>query len=104
MMQSRELAARFEAYSDWRRRLSASISGLHEWISQQELGDAQTDLKVQRLLERLSATTPTTPPEPTPTTFPAASAMLYAVLRGSYAMLLNVATVMLFTCVAANFA
>src|SRR6059058_4096070 len=53
MVQSRELAARFEAYSDWRRRLSASISGLHEWISQQELGDAQTDLKVQRLLERL---------------------------------------------------
>ena len=53
MMQSRELAARFEAYSDWRRRLSAGISGLHEWLSQQELADAQTDLQVQRLLERL---------------------------------------------------
>ncbi|HSS70357.1 MAG TPA: dynamin family protein [Casimicrobiaceae bacterium] len=52
-MQSRELAARFEAYSDWRRRLSAGISGLHEWLSQQELADAQTDLQVQRLLERL---------------------------------------------------
>src|SRR5499425_3421056 len=53
MVQSRELAARFEAYSDWRRRLSAGISGLHEWLSQQELADAQTDLQVQRLLERL---------------------------------------------------
>jgi hypothetical protein len=53
MMQSKELAARFEAYSDWRRRLSTGISGLHEWLSQQELADAQTDLQVQRLLERL---------------------------------------------------
>src|SRR5262245_43795783 len=53
MVQSRELAARFEAYSDWRRRLSAGISGLHGWLSQQELADAQTDLQVQRLLERL---------------------------------------------------
>src|SRR5438093_6046340 len=53
MVQSRELAARFEAYSGWRRRLSAGISGLHEWLSQQELADAQVDLKVQHLLERL---------------------------------------------------
>jgi hypothetical protein len=53
MIQSRELAARFEAYSDWRRRLSAGISGLHEWLSLQELADAQADLKIQHLLERL---------------------------------------------------
>jgi hypothetical protein len=53
MVQSRELAARFEAYSEWRRRLSAGISGLHDWLSQQELADAQADLKVQQLLERL---------------------------------------------------
>src|SRR6516165_41313 len=53
MMQSRELAARFEAYSDWRRRLSAGISGLHEWLSQQELADANADLVIQHLLERL---------------------------------------------------
>jgi hypothetical protein len=53
MTQARELAARFEAYSDWRRRLSAGISGLHEWLSQQELADAQVDLKIQQLLERL---------------------------------------------------
>jgi hypothetical protein len=53
MNQSRELAARFEAYSDWRRRLSAGISGLHEWLSQQDLADAQADVKFQHLLERL---------------------------------------------------
>jgi Dynamin family len=53
MTHGRDLAARFEAYSDWRRRLSAGISGLHEWLSQQELADAQVDLKIQHLLERL---------------------------------------------------
>ena len=53
MVQSRDLAVRFEAYADWRRRLSAAISSLHEWLSQQELTDAQVDLKVQQLLERL---------------------------------------------------
>ncbi len=53
MNQSRELAARFEAYSDWRRRLSAGISGLHEWLSRQDLADAQADVKFQHLLERL---------------------------------------------------
>jgi Dynamin family len=50
---ARELAARFEAYSDWRRRLSAGISALHDWLAQQDLADAQIDLKVQHLLERL---------------------------------------------------
>ena len=53
MIQSRELAARFEAYSDWRRRLSAGISGLHEWLTLQDLADAQADLNIQHLLERL---------------------------------------------------
>src|SRR6266571_2805422 len=52
-MHSRDLAARFEAYSDWRRRLSAGISGLHEWLSHQELTDAHADIRVQHLLERL---------------------------------------------------
>src|SRR5437588_9361777 len=53
MAHSRELAARFEAYSDWRRRLSARIAALHEWLSQEDLANAQVDLKVQHLLERL---------------------------------------------------
>ena len=53
MTQSKDLAARFEAYSDWRRRLSTGVSRLHEWLSEQELADGQADLTVQRLLERL---------------------------------------------------
>ena len=53
MIQSRDLAVRFEAYADWRRRLSAGISLLHEWLQQQDLADAQADVKVQQLLERL---------------------------------------------------
>jgi hypothetical protein len=53
MVPSRDLAARFEAYSDWRRRLSASVLSLHDWMQEQELSDAQVDLRVQQLLERL---------------------------------------------------
>ncbi|MEO8752591.1 MAG: dynamin family protein [Casimicrobiaceae bacterium] len=53
MVPSRDLAARFEAYSDWRRRLSAGVSGLHDWLQEQDLADAQVDLRVQQLLERL---------------------------------------------------
>jgi hypothetical protein len=53
MMQPKDLAARFEAYSDWRRRLSAGVSRLHDWLSQQELADANADLAIQHLLERL---------------------------------------------------
>src|SRR5204862_3111806 len=44
---------RFEAYSDWRRRLSAGVLRLHEWMQEQDLADAQVDLRVQQLLERL---------------------------------------------------
>ena len=53
MIHARELAARFEAYGDWRRRLSSGISAMHEWLADQDLADAQVDLRVQRLLERL---------------------------------------------------
>ncbi len=53
MNQSRDLAARFEAYSDWRRRLSGSVLSLHEWMQEQDLADSQVDLRVQQLLERL---------------------------------------------------
>ncbi len=53
MVPSRDLAARFEAYGDWRRRLSAGVLSLHEWLQEQDLADAQVDLRVQQLLERL---------------------------------------------------
>ncbi|GIK87764.1 MAG: hypothetical protein BroJett026_32450 [Betaproteobacteria bacterium] len=52
-MQTRELAARFEAYGDWRRRLSSRVSMLHRWLEEQDLADAQVDQKVQGLLARL---------------------------------------------------
>ena len=54
MVPSRDLAARFEAYSDWRRRLSAGVSRLHEWLQQQDLADAHVHLRVQQLLENLN--------------------------------------------------
>jgi len=53
MVHSRELAARFDAYADWRRRLAQGVTALHEWLTRQELADAQIELKVQRLLARL---------------------------------------------------
>src|SRR5881398_830588 len=53
MAHSRELAARFEAYSDWRRRLSSRIAALHDWLAQEDLGNAQIEQRVQQILERL---------------------------------------------------
>ncbi len=53
MAQSRELAARFDAYGDWRKRLAQGVSALHEWLKRQDLADAQVDYKVQQLLARL---------------------------------------------------
>ncbi len=53
MAQSRELAARFDAYGEWRKRLAQGISALHEWLKREDLADAQIDLKVQQLLARL---------------------------------------------------
>ena len=52
-MQSRELAARFEAYGDWRRRLSSRIALMHRWLDEQELADAQVEAKVRHLQDRL---------------------------------------------------
>ena len=49
----RELAARFEAYGDWRRRLASRVSMLHRWLDEQDLADTQVEHKVQALLERL---------------------------------------------------
>ncbi|MFO1399424.1 MAG: dynamin family protein [Burkholderiales bacterium] len=53
MVPSRDLAARFEAYGDWRRRLASGVLALQEWLQEQDLADAQVDLRVQQLLERL---------------------------------------------------
>jgi hypothetical protein len=50
---TRDLAARFEAYGDWRRRLSTALAALHEWLREHDLADAQVDLKLAHLQERL---------------------------------------------------
>jgi len=53
-MDPRELATRFEAYADWRRRLAASVAGLGDWIAQQELGDARIDARLHHVRETLA--------------------------------------------------
>jgi len=47
------LANQFAAYSAWRSRLSAHLGEFQDWLSQNELSDAQTDLRLAHLLERL---------------------------------------------------
>lgn len=54
MVQSRELAARFESYGNWRGQLAQGISTLHAWLKQEELSDESIDLKVANLLDRLN--------------------------------------------------
>jgi hypothetical protein len=47
------LAQHFAAYSDWRGQLSKSLEGFHAWLTENELGDAQTDARLAQVLERL---------------------------------------------------
>lgn len=47
------LADQFAAYSAWRSRLAAHIGELQGWLGQNELSDAQSDLRLTQLLERL---------------------------------------------------
>src|SRR5574343_390706 len=50
---SMSLADQFAAYSAWRSRLAAHIGELQHWLGQNELSDAQSDLRLAQLLERL---------------------------------------------------
>ncbi len=52
-MDTRELAARFEAYGDWRRRLASSIAALDDWLTNQDLADARVDSRLRHVQERL---------------------------------------------------
>ncbi len=47
------LVAHFEAYSAWRGQLLDTVDGLRHWLDEQELNDAQTDLRIQHILDRL---------------------------------------------------
>ena len=47
------LAHQFAAYSEWRTRLSASLGDFQRWLAANDLADAQSDLRLAQLLERL---------------------------------------------------
>ena len=47
------LDQRFSAYSEWRMQLSRSIASFRKWLADNELADAQTDLRLQSLLDKL---------------------------------------------------
>ena len=53
MSNNDNLVAHFEAYGVWRSGLSNSITDYRDWLNEQELNDAQTDLRIQHLLDRL---------------------------------------------------
>lgn len=50
---STNLVSEFEHYSNWRNEVSARIETLRDWLSAQQLNDAETDLRLKQLLERL---------------------------------------------------
>ncbi len=47
------LVDQFSAYSQWRAGASSAIGRLRQWLSHNEIGDAQGDLRLQCVLERL---------------------------------------------------
>ena len=47
------LVQHFSAYSSWRSAVSGHLLDLHNWLAENELGDAQSELRLQQLLERL---------------------------------------------------
>ncbi len=47
------LVQHFSAYSNWRTAVSGHLTRLRDWLAENELGDAQSELRLQQLLERL---------------------------------------------------
>lgn len=47
------LAQQFAAYAEWRSQLGGSLENLRTWLAENELNDAQSDLRLTRLAERL---------------------------------------------------
>lgn len=47
------LATDFAAYSAWRERASRAVADLRQWLDDSDVGDAQVDLRLQYVLERL---------------------------------------------------
>ena len=47
------LVKRFQDYSAWRGDVAARILAFRRWLHENELADAQTELRIAQLLERL---------------------------------------------------
>ena len=47
------LSQQFAAYSSWRTQLSESLEAFRRWLSENEISDAQTDLRITQVLEKL---------------------------------------------------
>ena len=47
------LVADFEAYSAWRNNLIRCVGDLQRWLSEQDLNDAQTNMRIQHLIDKL---------------------------------------------------
>jgi hypothetical protein len=47
------LAQQFAAYAAWRSHLGEGLENLRDWLAENELNDAQTDLRLNQLLDRL---------------------------------------------------
>ena len=47
------LAQQFAAYSDWRSQLSCALDAYRIWLTDNDLSDAQTDLRFTQLLDKL---------------------------------------------------
>jgi hypothetical protein len=51
--QPARFSAQLGAYSAWREELIAGVQALRNWLIGEELSDAQTEVRIERLLERL---------------------------------------------------
>ena len=54
MMADSSLIHEFEVYGAWRTALGERIDAYRRWLTENDLGDAQTDLRLQQLVGRLA--------------------------------------------------
>ena len=52
-VQMTDLTEQFSAYARWRANAGDAVTRLRSWLTRNEVGDAQSDLRLQYLLERL---------------------------------------------------
>jgi hypothetical protein len=64
LQQAARFSAQLGAYSAWREDLIAGVRALQNWLVEQELSDAQTEQRIEHLLERLRTTSCRSPLSP----------------------------------------